>query len=209
MGTPIPTPIAIGEMTTKPPGNTAPPTFETTFGSTPTVSSEISAPPTLPRRSDETKQLGSNNFRPHYVYTSRVKTQCTRESLQGECVLRCVETTMVYDGDTLMSETLDDFASECPDTASDFEDEFARVGAVKKGKSSKSTPSDFKNEFARVGAVKKGKSSKSTASDIRAGPDTNDYRSNALEASEFDIIDSVETSDVYNGDRDGSYNDYP
>jgi len=143
------------------------------------VSKETSGPPTLPRRS-ETKQLGSNDFRPHYVYTSRVKTECTRErGWSGECVLRCVETTMLYDGDTLMSETLDDFTSECPNTDDEEDYEDTTLRTIKHTIRDGPTPSVN-----------------------RAEPDT-------YESTEYDIIDSVETSDEYNGDRDGNYNDYP
>ena len=129
-----------------------------TSGGTPTVSKEVTAPPTmLPRRpkskenlsisqDSDVKQLGSNDYKPHYVFTSKVQTECSENrngelgngdeesdhprQLEGDCVLHCVETTRVYEGDTLMSETTNYFTSVCPDSVNEDKDSGASVRII-------------------------------------------------------------------------------
>ena len=94
----------------------------------------------------DVKQLGSNDYKPHYVFTSKVQTECSENSkgefgnenedsdhprrLEGDCVLHCVETTRVYEGDTLMSETTNYFTSACPDSVDKDEGDGASVRII-------------------------------------------------------------------------------
>lgn len=109
------------------------PTLQATFGSTPTVSKETTAPPTLKNRHSEQnpstaedasiKDLGSNYYKPQFVYTSKVETECIQEEGNDyaagmqqtqKCVLHCIETTRLYEGEILLSETANHFKNECP-----------------------------------------------------------------------------------------------
>lgn len=115
--------------TSHPTEGTPDPTIESSQGGTPTVSKETSAPPTThPRRpelSDRIKQLGSNDFKPHFVYTSKVKTECTEMENDeteggGVCILHCTETTKLYEGTILINESSSYFEEDCPaDTMKD------------------------------------------------------------------------------------------
>ena len=62
------------------------------------------------------KQLGSNDFA-HLVYTSKVETECSpmiHGNPQG-CILKCAETTKLYEGDVLIRKSSNSFSEECPD----------------------------------------------------------------------------------------------
>ena len=69
------------------------------------------------------KQLRSNDYTPHFVYTSKVETECTQEKGNDyvggiqqtqKCVLHCIETTRLYEGNILLSENANHFNNECP-----------------------------------------------------------------------------------------------
>ena len=123
--TKIPTPIV--QDTLPPTVATMMPTIATenipeesaspSFGSTPTVSKETTGPPTLSIiRGKEVKQLGSNDYKPHYVFTSRIETECTREEDESSgCLVKCIETTKLYEADILINETTNNFLRNCPD----------------------------------------------------------------------------------------------
>lgn len=108
--------------TSQPTVGTPDPTIESSIGGTPTVSKETSAPPTThprrPEQSDRVKQIGSNDF-PHFVYTSKVKTECTemeKDEAEGgsACILHCIETTKLYEGTILINESSSYFEKDCP-----------------------------------------------------------------------------------------------
>ena len=83
------------------------PTFSPTMGATPTVSKETSSPPTFThgRPFDHTRseEVGSNDFQ-FGVYKKEVVSSCD-EVIGDNCVKTCTDTTYVYNGDILISET--------------------------------------------------------------------------------------------------------
>ena len=77
------------------------------------------------------KQFGSNDYKPHHVFTSKIQTECTRENEgnvidgmwveDGGCVLHCTETTKLYEGDFLINEVSNKYKSECSEDGGDEE----------------------------------------------------------------------------------------
>ena len=106
-----------------------PPTGSPTFGSTPTVSKEATAPPTLTsiRRYEELSEGGSNDlaFQTLHKYTT---TECVENNSQawspGEqsmvrvCVYVCTSTTTIKDGDgNIVSVDERTSNDDCPERA--------------------------------------------------------------------------------------------
>lgn len=195
---------AIEFIITMRPGTTKP-TYESSYGGTPTVSKETTAPPTMvPRRpateehesttSDSSiKQLGSNDYKPNYVYTSKVETECDREEdeelVRSEeqigCVLRCKETTKLYEGNTLLSEASKLFESDCPDDADGEEGSYIRS-------IEKTIEDGTMTSVVRSGSV---------------GPNTEEDPYRVFETSQ-DENSSMETSEADNDGPADYYDDY-
>lgn len=92
------------------------PTWSPTEGATPTVSKETSSEPTLahgrPYENTKSEEVGSNDFQ-FGVYKKEVVSSCD-EILGAECVKKCTDTTYVYNGDILISETKgDEYETAC------------------------------------------------------------------------------------------------
>ena len=107
------------------------PTYPPTSEATQTVSKETTGPPTTGTRDPKVKQLGSNDYRPSFVFTSKIQTSCTREEgeevdgvwqvvdgiwteIQGGCILHCTEITKLYEGENVINESSIAFKDDCP-----------------------------------------------------------------------------------------------
>ena len=66
-------------------------------------------------RGEVLKQLGSNDYKPHFVFTSKIETDCAREEGESGCLVKCIETTKLYEADILINETSNNFLRNCPD----------------------------------------------------------------------------------------------
>jgi hypothetical protein len=109
--TPQPTPPPTQTPTPPPtqtptPPPTLIPTFESTTGSTPTVSKDVTLPPTIIRQSNP----GDRSISPESI----VDTDCERHHHGGVCVFACVDTTIVIVGDQKYESTFE-YETDCPD----------------------------------------------------------------------------------------------
>jgi hypothetical protein len=82
------------------------------------VSKETSSEPTMahvrPSENTKSEEVGSNDFE-FGVYKKEVVSSCD-EILGEECIKKCIDTTYVYNGDILISETKgDEYESACDD----------------------------------------------------------------------------------------------
>lgn len=92
------------------------PTFSPTEGATPTVSKETSAEPTMlhgrPTGGSTRAEVGSNDFQ-YGVYKKEIVSSCD-EVIGTDCTKTCFDTTYIYNGDILISETKgDEYSAPC------------------------------------------------------------------------------------------------
>lgn len=107
------------------------PTYPPTSEGTQAVAEDTTGPPTAGSRDPEVKQIGSNDFRPSFVFTSKIETSCTREEgeevdgvwqvvdgiwteISGGCILHCDEITKLYEGENIINESSIAFKDDCP-----------------------------------------------------------------------------------------------